>query len=255
MHFNPRTHVGCDVWRSRSLVISTISIHAPTWGATIWYAKFFIGSSYFNPRTHVGCDVSVLFLFVNVIGFQSTHPRGVRRVSALSLRQRNWISIHAPTWGATPLQDTACHISQYFNPRTHVGCDLVRGAMSFLPTNFNPRTHVGCDTSLGVATLPFQDFNPRTHVGCDPNSKGRYHNVGNFNPRTHVGCDPGKAGSPRSATNFNPRTHVGCDSLVRYINGIINHFNPRTHVGCDAISSSAIQASWISIHAPTWGAT
>ena len=78
-----------------------ISIHAPTWGATS--VSFFKGLVYsfqsthprgvrpasiavllhcwnFNPRTHVGCDVS-----------------------ALALRQRNWISIHAPTWGATPV--------------------------------------------------------------------------------------------------------------------------------------------------------
>ena len=49
---------------------------------------------------------------------------------------------------------------------------------------------------------------------------------------------------------------MGCDIRLIFITVPSINFNPRTHVGCDtAISSSAIQASWISIHAPTWGAT
>ena len=34
-----------------------------------------------------------------------------------------YISIHAPTWGATSFAFQALSLSDYFNPRTHVGCD------------------------------------------------------------------------------------------------------------------------------------
>jgi len=33
--FNPRTHVGCDIKPYLSFVCETVSIHAPTWGATV----------------------------------------------------------------------------------------------------------------------------------------------------------------------------------------------------------------------------
>ncbi len=77
----------------------TISIHAPTWGATRIVGRY-RDTCNFNPRTHVGCDltVSVLLLYVRDFNprthvgcdkkryqndwslriFQSTHPRGVR---------------------------------------------------------------------------------------------------------------------------------------------------------------------------------
>ena len=76
----------------------------------------------FNPRTRVGCDGEVLGKGETVEVFQSTHPCGVRleRVAAIQyLRGFNprtrvgcdvwrfvvtgcqWVSIHAPVWGAT----------------------------------------------------------------------------------------------------------------------------------------------------------
>ena len=55
IHFNPRTHVGCDSTRSKRLR----------------------STSYFNPRTHVGCDSEPLGIIGRSL-FQSTHPRGVR---------------------------------------------------------------------------------------------------------------------------------------------------------------------------------
>ena len=59
-------------------------------------------TSYFNPRTHVGCDPS-----------------------RLEIRGSLWISIHAPTWGATAYKEIKATSDKHFNPRTHVGCDDV----------------------------------------------------------------------------------------------------------------------------------
>ena len=75
--FNPRTHVGCDFCLARWLNSHIVSIHAPTWGATIVKAWQIRSNRFqsthprgvrlrflqilhlpqgFNPRTHVGCD-------------------------------------------------------------------------------------------------------------------------------------------------------------------------------------------------------
>ena len=148
-YFNPRTPVGCDSsFSNHSRCVSRISIHAPQWGATRTTADSASCRGDFNPRTPVGCDeqcedlfhglgisihapqwgATVLAMSWNAgLGFQSTHPSGVRLpFSMLSLRPMNFnprtpvgcdrihvcarpelqISIHAPQWGATAA-DTA----------------------------------------------------------------------------------------------------------------------------------------------------
>ena len=101
-----------------------VSIHAPAWGATTGSAGASIGGTGFNPRTRVGCDeVTAITGYVASV-FQSTHPRGVRRVGQKSCFTASGVfqsthprgvrhtgpqgpqgiqgvSIHAPAWGAT----------------------------------------------------------------------------------------------------------------------------------------------------------
>ena len=77
--FNPRTHEGCDGLDAFCTYWLTVSIHAPTRGATL------IDST----------DRPV------VIEFQSTHPRGVRLYLLLVSCSDDDVSIHAPTRGAT----------------------------------------------------------------------------------------------------------------------------------------------------------
>ena len=77
--FNPRTHEGCDTFVLDYKQIGFVSIHAPTRGAT---------------DNNLCSD--------ELIKFQSTHPRGVRRFTILFSRN-----------------------TQSFNPRTHEGCDLL----------------------------------------------------------------------------------------------------------------------------------
>ena len=99
-HFNPRTHVGCDLRCVALPRIYGISIHAPTWGATLRISAAATLTFYFNPRTHVGCDTPTSsstrrgqdFNPRTHVGCDRTPPRPARRQK---------ISIHAPTWGAT----------------------------------------------------------------------------------------------------------------------------------------------------------
>ena len=78
LHFNPRTHVGCDF---KGLVYSDdffISIHAPTWGATLILLL----------------TLSTLYISIHAPTWGAT-----KRLNFAAMSTR--ISIHAPTWGAT----------------------------------------------------------------------------------------------------------------------------------------------------------
>ena len=54
-----------------------------------------------------------------------------------------------------------------FNPRTHIGCDIIHRDWNPITISFNPRTHAGCDQFQGLHNHLFQRFNPRTHAGCE----------------------------------------------------------------------------------------
>ena len=233
-NFNPRTHVGCDGGQTPQ---------TPSRGN-------------FNPRTHVGCDIPSTQVSERDTVFQSTHPRGVRQLARLT-------SI----------------VTKNFNPRTHVGCDGCWRRRRPPTRYFNPRTHVGCDlghqpdyiAAVGISihaptwgatsramskAIQLADFNPRTHVGCDLSVLCGMVAINHFNPRTHVGCDSSASVGETSVSHFNPRTHVGCDGSAGASLSLIFYFNPRTHVGCDLPADiAAFVFPYISIHAPTWGAT
>ena len=145
-HFNPRSHEGSDEEAAPADAVVTISIHAPTRGATpvgelmVFIDRISIHAptrgatlkelfsrgirSYFNPRSHEGSDSKDGILL----------PR--------------WkISIHAPTRGATNFQvhsiyhmifqstlprgERLFHLFffqhiHHFNPRSHEGSDAVK---------------------------------------------------------------------------------------------------------------------------------
>ena len=216
------------LWRAEILV----SIHAPTWGATradCWLSGLnrfqstrprgarrdaltspTLVKSSFNPRAHVGRDL-VYFLFVPLQRVSIHAPTwGATPARQQDLRGRA-VSIHAPTWGATnKVTDTfVCSKFQSTRPR---GARRTICAYGVRCTCFNPRAHVGRDpvflrsTSLSLS----------------------------FNPRAHVGRDSSVCGAALPSWSFNPRAHVGRDHLdVRL-----------PFVRCR-----------VSIHAPTWGAT
>ena len=101
--------------------MGSVSIHAPTWGATPKNGEWCLLRAVSIHAPTWGATKSALFLS-EVNGFQSTHPRGVRPMLAAEIAKhrtfqsthprgvrpgangaaRPWVvSIHAPTWGAT----------------------------------------------------------------------------------------------------------------------------------------------------------
>ena len=96
--------------------------------------------------------------------FQSTHPRGVRLNNLVDVKLHLCISIHAPTWGATVSPVLLSALASQFQS-THPRGVRPRWPWTTLPLRyFNPRTHVGCDLG-SVSTLSsgllFQSTHPR----------------------------------------------------------------------------------------------
>ena len=76
-----------------------------------------------------------------------------------------------------------------------------------------------------------------------------------FNPRTHTGCDF-IAPVTKSFTLLFQSTHPhGVRQTVSFFRAIVECFNPRTHTGCDETTSKILTRTFVSIHAPTRGAT
>ena len=169
----------------------SVSIHAPTWGATSSIILFRSSVKFqstrprgarpnqqsehnqqyqsFNPRAHVGRDPNFGTMCYWDTKFQSTRPRGARRstfehsrVNTTSFNPRAhvgrdahqrvacdvvmWVSIHAPTWGATQ-------------------CRLIRGLAGLKFQSTRPR---GARPTATRATSSNEvGFNPRAHVGRD----------------------------------------------------------------------------------------
>ena len=209
-HFNPRTHVGCDVevllchYR-----VGDISIHAPTWGATLDFQGNGRHPGNFNPRTHVGCDRcgGVLCLCVGISIHAPTWGATSRIIGGFTTM---CISIHAPTWGATfgASGGSRTLLFQSTHPRgVRHTCNTCRRS----GRHFNPRTHVGCDFRLCVEAFFHQDFNPRTHVGCDLINYTRFFVITISIHAPTWGATNKEHKSLSSCLHFNPRTHVGCD--------------------------------------------
>ena len=143
----------------------------------------------FNPRTHEGCDSSEAGNIYRSPSFQSTHPRGVRHKKAYetfvsivfqSTHPRGvrlfvpwsdlcgyYVSIHAPTRGATHqlIVYYRCHTVSIHAP--------TRGATYSQPLhNHNVSVSIHAPTRGATKMIVSKDgaicsFNPRTHEGCD----------------------------------------------------------------------------------------
>ena len=237
---------------------------------------------YFNPRTHTGCDNIYKTADVTRWRFQSTHPHGVRLSLPIFTSKVSFISIHAPTRGATwlsEMKNMAMQISIHA-PTRGATSDCLQSLR--ICQNFNPRTHTGCDgrhyERINAAVKKISIHAPTR--GATKILAAAFTQCYNFNPRTHTGCDDCLAyicaklyrisihAPTRGATitciyilikvlQFQS-THphgVRRRSLKSIIN-VLHDFNPRTHTGCDNLAPAVFSHSLIiSIHAPTRGAT
>ena len=99
--FNPRAHVGRDLYVVRIKSRHGVSIHAPTWDATRSPSRDFVSPFVsIHAPTWDATDINACSVRVHL--FQSTRPRGTR---PKVLQEKRW------NWS--------------FNPRAHVGRDLM----------------------------------------------------------------------------------------------------------------------------------
>ena len=98
--FNSRAHAGRDYAPRVGAVGGAVSIHAPTRGAT--GTPWLSGSIHrrFNSRAHAGRDARWLQEGTGTGGFNSRAHAG-RDYYTPSITDCKWVSIHAPTRGAT----------------------------------------------------------------------------------------------------------------------------------------------------------
>ena len=98
--------------------------------------------------------------------FQSTHPRGVRLYNDVKVTFSPYVSIHAPTWGAT-LSSLQIFVNFWFQSTHPRGVRLVFRSQ-VMDDNWFQSTHPrGVRHLVVLGARPAMGFNPRTHVGCD----------------------------------------------------------------------------------------
>ena len=163
-----------------------VSIHAPTWGATLTNRKDEQFQLFQSTRPR-GARLFADCIVINRAMFQSTRPRGARRVHLkkpiidesfnprahvgrdlfyLGLTNFNRVSIHAPTWGATDglfaslvIMDVSIHAPTWGATGFGEYQDKELEFQSTRPRGARLQSHNRCRALLC--------FNPRAHVGRD----------------------------------------------------------------------------------------
>ena len=121
------------------------------------------------------------------------------------------VSIHAPTWGATSIPEDDNEIDISFNPRSHMGSDILRCCTSTPNRSFNPRSHMGSDLSISQCVhLDRVSIHAPTWGATGIGGGGGGGGLG-FNPRSHMGSDLPTLLPCKFCRGFNPRSHMGSD--------------------------------------------
>ena len=208
---------------------------------------------YFNPRSHEGSDPSGEWYKCTGTLFQSSLPRG-ERPSVLQIFKS----------------------SAYFNPRSHEGSDSIEPLFVACLINFNPRSHEGSDpyyeievaisgisilaptrgatSSVLIATISqaFQSSLPRGERR-HPESPEPF--LYYFNPRSHEGSDYSDTYTTLLRQTFQSSLPRGERPGLPLPGNGKNYFNPRSHEGSDKDQFYLGIIDFISILAPTRGAT
>ena len=86
--FNPRAHVGRDAVDHYGDPESLVSIHAPTWGATLASVLVVVGRAVSIHAPTWGATVLLRWMLQLGYLFQSTRPRGARPIGILPMGGR-----------------------------------------------------------------------------------------------------------------------------------------------------------------------
>ena len=138
-------------------------------------------TSCFNPRSHTGSDLSLYFIRTLSQRFNPRSHTGSDPNNVSQMRVDDYVSIHAPTRGATlqaaNRQDSK-RVSIHAPTRgaTQIGYVFARALLSF-----NPRSHTGSDFFSSSSRQGSTSFNPRSHTGSDQKTT-----IGNVNQNVSI---------------------------------------------------------------------
>ena len=107
-------------------------------------------------------------VWIITLRFQSTHPHGVRQQNRMFIKYQYYVSIHAPTRGATLLFSNQDFQNLFQSTHPHGVRPGLNCIAHFIRQFQSTHPH-------GVRLFPtpykgttYFCFNPRTHTGCDP---------------------------------------------------------------------------------------
>ena len=232
-YFNPRSREGSDNSVKPFVIrIDSISIHAPARGATLFRNVMQLETQISIHAPVRGATVKELCEIVWG-EFQSTLPRGERRVFLCHVTDNRSISIHAPARGATKQAAAPFRNCSYFNPRSREWSDA-RGRGGGAAEGIS--IHAPASGATGDEYLELLPESISIHAPASGATRKDLCCL-------QQGCD------------FNPRSREWSD---RYIPVIVL----LRHISIHAPASGATQTAdankttlQISIHAPASGAT
>ena len=187
----------------------------------------------FNPRARVGRDLACQV--VDIGQLVSIHaPAWGATPDARALERRRDVSIHAPAWGATQ-SSTGLRCSVEFQSTRP------RGARPREIRQYALGDRVSIHAPAWGATLD--------HVGLNDLGRVSIH-------APAWGATPSPCPGSRSTGCFNPRARVGRDSKPSALSTSLMQFQSTRPRGARLFSCMfPTPPSWVSIHAPAWGAT
>ncbi len=237
MYFNPRTHVGCDGHGDFGARHNVISIHAPTWGATLSQLLSF--------------ELLLISIHAPTWGATRADTKPDRN-HKISIHAPTWgatvddaidvahqrISIHAPTWGATSRTTRVESPSgfQSTHPRgvrpPWVVVWVISGAFqSTHPRGVRPDVGECC-----ACAWAFQSTHPR---GVRRRSKFKTEEDLAISIHAPTWGATQKFAVPLHCQqiSIHAPTWGATYKNLQYL-CTVNNFNPRTHVGCDEAEAS-----------------
>ena len=165
MCFNPRPRMGGDMDDLKKACVLHVSIHAPAWGAT-WITAFFLLSIMFQSTPPHGGRPSLGQGEPECRWFQSTPPHGGRPCRWCHRMVFDYVSIHAPAWGATSGRRLGLMSNPFQSTPPHGGRLKKSGNMENAAVFQSTPPHGGrpmppCKPGSAVS------FNPRPRMGGD----------------------------------------------------------------------------------------
>ena len=233
-------------------VRGTVSIHAPTGGATHTAPHKSARRPLVSIHAPTGGATSSTSSRPASRWFQFTRPRGARPEESARISRR-LVSIHAPTGGATQTirQLRIAQKFQFTRPR---GARRKQTRRNKYGKSFNSRAHGGRDQAPARPQAHLRRFNSRAHGGRDPRAfwlcvRGLVSIHAPTGGATYYGARI-RCGNPVSI-----HAPTGGATPTRTSVPNLRSFNSRAHGGRDRRAETRRRRIGVSIHAPTGGAT